>query len=95
AAAARAGDALRARLAEGLSGTQGVVEIRGRGMMTGIELAVDATALPRQALEAGLLINVTAGNVVRLVPPLTLGEEEIRQLADGVIDLVRRHLAAT
>ncbi|ABM61509.1 aspartate aminotransferase family protein [Halorhodospira halophila] len=93
AAAARAGEALRARLAEGLAGVDGVREIRGRGLMVGVELAVEASALPRQALEAGLLINVTAGRVVRLVPPLTLDDDEIRQLADGVVDLVRRHLA--
>jgi len=94
AAAARAGEALRARLAEGLAGVDGMAEIRGRGLMTGVELTVDASALPRQALDEGLLINVTAGNVVRLVPPLTLSDGEVEQLADGVVGLVRRHLAA-
>ncbi|MBK5935790.1 MULTISPECIES: aspartate aminotransferase family protein [Halorhodospira] len=93
AAAERAGEALRARLSEKLAGVEGVREIRGRGLMTGIELAGDASALPRRALDAGLLINVTAGNVVRLVPPLILDDDEIGQLADGVADLVRRHLA--
>ncbi len=93
AAAAATGEALRRRLAEQLEGVDGVVEIRGQGLMIGVELAADASALPRKALEAGLLINVTAGSVVRLLPALTLSGEEARQLADGVAGLIRDHLA--
>ncbi|MBK1727102.1 aspartate aminotransferase family protein [Halorhodospira neutriphila] len=93
AAAAATGEALRRRLAEQLEGVAGVVEIRGQGLMIGVELATDASALPRKALEAGLLINATAGSVVRLLPALTLSGEEARQLADGVAELIRDHLA--
>ena len=51
-----------------------VVEIRGKGLMIGIELSRDCAGLVDQALERGLLINVTAGKVVRLLPPLIITE---------------------
>ena len=57
------------------SGVNGVKEIRA-GPAVGIELEVDCAELVGQALEEGLLINVTAGSVVRLLPPLILSEEE-------------------
>ena len=64
-------------------------EVRGRGLMLGIELARDCGELVQRGLEAGLLINVTAGNTVRLLPPLIIDESEARSLADGVIKLIR------
>ena len=64
-------------------------EIRGRGLMIGIELQRDCGELVTQALDAGLLINVTAGNTVRLLPPLVINEAEARELADGVARLIR------
>ena len=93
AAAERAGHALRERLATALEGVAAVREIRGRGLMVGVELDRDVSGLPREALDAGLLLNVTAGSVIRLIPPLTLDEDETRRLADGVADVLRRHLA--
>ena len=64
-------------------------EIRGRGLMIGIELQRDCGELVTRALDAGLLINVTAGNTVRLLPPLVISEAEARELADGVARLIR------
>ena len=66
-----------------------ITEIRGKGLMLGIELQRDCGELVQRGLEAGLLINVTAGNTVRLLPPLTINESEARELAGGVADLIR------
>ena len=61
-----------------------ISEIRGRGLMLGIELRRDCGELVEQALAAGLLINVTAGNTIRLLPPLTINELEAREFLDAV-----------
>jgi acetylornithine/N-succinyldiaminopimelate aminotransferase len=66
-----------------------ITEIRGKGLMLGIELQRDCGELAQRGLEAGLLINVTAGNTVRLLPPLTINESEARELAGGVADLIQ------
>ena len=64
-------------------------EIRGRGLMLGIELVRDCGELVERGLEAGLLLNVTAGNTLRLLPPLVIDEQEARTLAAGVLELIR------
>ena len=66
-----------------------VREIRGRGLMLGVELRKDCGELVQRAMEAGLLINVAGGNTVRLLPPLVISESEARDLAGGVADLIR------
>ena len=66
-----------------------IADIRGRGLMLGIQLQRDCGELVQQALDAGLLINVTAGNTIRLLPPLIINEQEARELATGVADLIR------
>jgi acetylornithine aminotransferase len=68
---------------------QHIVEIRGRGLMLGIQLRQDCGQLVQRALEAGLLINVTAGNTIRLLPPLIINEQEARELAAGIAHLIR------
>jgi len=72
--AARVGAHLRAALERNLGGLQGVVEIRGQGLMLGIELDRSCGVIMNRALEAGLLLSVTADRVIRLVPPLILTE---------------------
>ncbi len=67
-----------------------VVEIRGKGLMLGIELQRDCGELVQSALDAGLLINVTAGNTIRLLPPLVINAQEARELAGGVAALIRK-----
>jgi acetylornithine/N-succinyldiaminopimelate aminotransferase len=57
--------------------------------MLGIELRQDCGELVQQGLDAGLLINVTAGNTVRLLPPLIINEQEALELAGGVAALIR------
>jgi acetylornithine/N-succinyldiaminopimelate aminotransferase len=66
-----------------------IVEIRGSGLMLGIELRCDCTDMVQRGLDAGLLINVTAGNTLRLLPPLIINEREARELAAGVATLIR------
>ena len=66
----------------------GVKDIRGRGMMMGIELDATCTELVAKALDAGLLINVTAGNVVRLLPPYILTDDEADEIVRRVADLI-------
>lgn len=87
------GERIRARFAEQLAGRAGVVDIRGSGLMIGIELDRPCAALVAAGLEAGILINVTAEKVIRLLPPLVMSDAEADELVDGVVTLVRRFLA--
>jgi acetylornithine aminotransferase len=85
---ARIADGLRAALAD----LPGVVEVRGRGLMIGIQLDRPCAPLVGQALDAGILINVTAERVVRLLPPLIIDDAQAQQIVDSVAQLVRRFL---
>ena len=91
--AARVGERIRRGLEREWSGLAGVVEIRGQGLMLGIELDRPCGELLGKAANAGLLISVTADSVIRLLPPLimtaTEGDEVVRILAP----LVREFLA--
>ncbi|MDN3545870.1 MAG: aspartate aminotransferase family protein [Roseateles asaccharophilus] len=91
--AARVGAALKAGLERELAGVPGVVEIRGQGLMLGIELDRPAGAVLGQAAEAGLLISVTADRVIRLVPALILSEDEAAQVVAILAPLVKAFLA--
>jgi len=90
--AARMGELIRAGLRDALAGVAGVVEIRGMGLMIGIELDRPCGELVKRALEAGLLINVTADRVIRLLPPLVIREAETRELVASLAALVRQFL---
>ncbi len=93
--AARVGAALKAGLAREFEGLDGVVEIRGQGLMLGIELDRPCGELLGRAAEAGLLLSVTADRVIRLVPPLTLSEDEAAQIVAILAPLVKDFLAGT
>ncbi|GAA5444329.1 acetylornithine aminotransferase [Microbulbifer sp. NBRC 101763] len=67
-----------------------VLEIRGLGLMIGIELEHPCSELVEQARAYGILINVTAGNVLRLLPPLTLTDAECQQLAGDISTLIQQ-----
>ena len=92
--AAKQGEALRAGLRSALEGTSGVVEIRGIGLMIGIELDRPCGELVKQALAKGLLINVTSEKVIRLLPPLIINDDEIKHLVSLLAPLVRNFLAS-
>ncbi len=73
---------------------KGVVEIRGQGLMLGIELDRPCGALLGAAAQAGLLISVTADRVIRLVPSLILSADEAEQLIAILCPLIKEFLAA-
>lgn len=92
--AARMGNYLLTAFKKQLAGNELVLSVRGRGMMIGIELARPCGDLVRQALERGLLINVTAQRVIRLLPPLIIDQAQADQIVATVSDLVREFQAA-
>lgn len=88
------GNRIRADFAKALAGLSAVQEIRGEGLMIGIELDRPCGELVGQALARGMLINVTADKVVRLLPPLTFSDDEATLLVDSLSGLIREFLAA-
>ena len=93
--AAAMGEAIRAGLRAKLAGFAGVVDVRGQGLMIGVELDRPCAPLVREALERGVLINVTADNVVRLLPPLLIAADQVQLLVDTVAGLVQGFLSAS
>jgi acetylornithine aminotransferase len=91
--AARVGGAMLEGLRASLGGLPGVAEVRGMGLMIGVELERPCGELVRAALEAGLVINVTADNVIRILPPLVLSEAEGREVLERLVPLVKAFLA--
>ena len=92
--AGKLGKAIRDGLHSGLSGVGGFVEVRGDGLMIGIELDRPCTDLVLRGLEAGLLINVTADKVVRLLPPLIMSDAEGMELVTALVLLIKAFLEA-
>jgi acetylornithine aminotransferase len=90
--AVRIGDFIRAELAKRIGGLKGVKEIRGKGLMIGVELDYACGELVQQALERGVLINVTVDNVIRLLPPLNFKREEAELLLATLVPLVTEFL---
>jgi acetylornithine aminotransferase len=91
--AASVGAALSDGLRRELAGVPGVVEVRGAGLMIGLELDRPCGVLLGRAAEAGLMISVTADRVVRLVPPLILSHAEAAQIVAILCPLVKAFLA--
>jgi acetylornithine aminotransferase len=92
--AAELGAQLRETFNDQLGDLPMVTEIRGRGLMLGIELAEPCTELVGLAMQQGFLINVTAGNTVRLLPPLIMNKQQASELADAVTGLIKDFAAA-
>lgn len=93
--AAKLGDIIRVGIAAKLAGVAGVKDIRGKGLMIGLELDRPCGDLVERGLEAGLLINVTADTVVRLLPPLNMKDAEAQLLIDGVSSVIGTFLTAS
>ncbi len=91
--AERVGALIRQLIGEALAGHKGVTDIRGHGLMIGIELDRPCGELVGKALAAGLLINVTSDKVIRLLPPLIFSENDARELVDRITPLIREFLA--
>ena len=92
--AARVGAYLKDALQAGLAGVKGFREIRGQGLMLGIELDKPCGVLLAQGAERGLLFSVTAERVIRLVPPLILCKEEADEIVAILVALIKEFLAS-
>jgi acetylornithine aminotransferase len=88
------GELIRDGMARELGGVKGFVGIRGQGLMIGIELDRPCGELVRLALDAGLLINVTAEKVVRLLPALNFSADDARELVQRLGALIREFLSS-
>lgn len=86
--AANSGNKLIETLQEKLTGTNGVVEIRGMGLMIGVALDRPCKDLVTEALEDGLLISVQSDHVIRLLPPLNITDEQIQIISDKLAALI-------
>lgn len=86
--AAELGDLLKQKLSEALENVAGVTEIRGQGLMIGIQLEKPCKQLMAEALQHGLLISVQADHVIRLLPPLIISEEQIDSLTAKLSSVV-------
>jgi acetylornithine aminotransferase len=93
--AAETGERITAGLRAAFDGLPGVLEVRGRGLMIGIELDRPCGELVTEALGEGLLINVTADTVIRLLPPLVFDAAQADRLVAGLAGLVGRFLNRT
>lgn len=86
------GQLLLARFSESLSVYKAVVNIRGKGLMIGIELADDCPDLVGLALKQNLLINVTAGKIIRLLPPLIISDEQAEEIVERLCIVLKDYL---
>jgi len=87
--AAELGTIMLARFKAELGGLKEVIEVRGKGLMIGIELARPCAELVARSLERRLLINVAAEKVVRLLPPLIISDAEMNEIVDVVCALIK------
>ncbi len=76
-----------------LSAIDGIKEIRGKGLMLAIELENNCTDLVSLALKENLLINVTAGNVIRLLPPLVINDDETNEIVSKLSSILKKYLS--
>ena len=90
--AKKIGQLIHDEIKSAFAGVKGVVGIRGLGLMIGIELDKPCGELVARALENGLLINVTAEKVIRLLPPLNLDQEDAEELVSRLIPIIRDFL---
>jgi acetylornithine/N-succinyldiaminopimelate aminotransferase len=93
--AAERGEWIRQALREKLADVSQVVEVRGKGLMIGVQFSETITELGKLALDNQLLLNINGGGkVIRLLPPLTISEAEAAELVDRVSDLVKQLFAS-
>jgi len=90
--AGQLGQFIRQGFADALKDVSGFVALHGQGLMIGVELNKPCGELVKQALDKGLLINVTADSVVRLLPPLVMTQDEAQQLLNILCPLIKDFL---
>jgi acetylornithine aminotransferase len=91
--AAQMGDYLRSKLQQAFSNLKGFQEVRGKGLMIGVVLDRPCSAIMQKALDAGLLLSVTADSVIRLVPALTITREECDEIVHRLTPVVQSFLS--
>ena len=91
--AAQMGEYLQAQLHKALSPLEGFKEVRGKGLMIGVELTRPCSVIMQKALEAGLLLSVTAESVIRLVPALIITRDECDEIVARLTPVVKEFLA--
>lgn len=91
--AAVLGAKMLAAFKHGLSHSEDVAAVRGKGLMLGIELSRECSKIVRMALKSGLLINVTANNVIRILPPLIIDEILAERIVEQTITTIKEFLA--
>jgi acetylornithine aminotransferase len=91
--ARRMGEVVKSGLKSELAGLAGVKEVRGMGLMLGVELDRPCGEIVKRALAAGLVSNVTADRVIRILPPLVIRETEAKQLVSMLSGVVKAFLA--
>jgi acetylornithine/N-succinyldiaminopimelate aminotransferase len=90
--AAKMGTLILTRLVTALMGKKGVKEVRGQGLMIGIELDQPCGVITQRAADAGLLLSVTADNVIRLVPPLIISGAEADEIVARLLPIIETFL---
>ena len=91
--ATRMGAILKDGFNQALQGVVGVKDVRGMGLMLGIELNRPCADIVAMALAAGILTNVTQDSVIRLVPPLIIDESEAREIVARLAPVIKAFLA--
>lgn len=87
------GNAFVAGFENALKDVDGIDNIRGQGLMIGIQLNKSCGPLVAQALEQGMLINVTADNVIRLLPPIVMTDQQVQELIEKLSTLISDFLS--
>ena len=93
--AAKMGEIMKAAFQNGLAGVPGVKEIRGMGLMMGIELDRPCSEIVNLALQSDIFTNVTQENVIRLLPPLIINESEALEIVARLVPVIKSFLAHT
>lgn len=87
--AAQLGERMLKNFTEALADNPSVVTVRGMGLMIGIQLNQDCPELVEKAKQLGILINVTAGNTIRLLPPLIISDDQADEIVQKVVELIK------
>ncbi|MDR3196255.1 MAG: aspartate aminotransferase family protein [Planctomycetaceae bacterium] len=88
--AKKIGDIFRTELNDLSNDTDIIQEVRGVGLMIGVELAVDGTPFVKACMDRGLLINCTHNNILRLLPAMNIKEQHVREGLDILADVLRK-----
>ena len=91
--AVKMGEIMKGEFQHSLAGVAGVKEIRGMGLMMGIELDRPCGDIVSMALESGLFTNVTQDSVIRLLPPLIINEAEAREIVARLVPVIKSFLS--